>query len=1065
MSRAERFECESCNHSYIHYSNLLKHYREQKSHQPDGFSVKKGRPKQTAEDLINQCLHDALSPRTRSSRVKSFVDKLTDVELKKYCLQGLTKVVEPWEYLVETAKSVRGLHVQKVLAEFLKLRDALVLKFPELTPAIYSNVNSGLTSETKAKGNDEININEFIQEHKHIICQSLIEGENERVLFRETLMPAAYKKHADKFLNFACGVVGSLCVSQRDTQDILRNKWGKELAKVLGINIFPPKDTIVQCLNSKKQELSQQVNLQFHEQNNEIVVASINVKQYLEYLLTRPGMKNTVPTPNNNIVVYHFTDLAPWLKWSRFSTGITTLRLKVVEPYNLQSLVITCAAYLGADDYSTLSNCFRDVYEQITKLDKINLGGGRGEVNVIVRSTADGKQRRIDTGNSSARSTYPICDAPEHITQLGDMSVISNGPEWTVEDTINLSSKYKTWLGNKFDNNQNRREFAKQNLGNSGKINITGTNMENYYVGGVHLAMRSAESIATRIGQCAEGILESSKRYFSSLEKFARSVNKEDHTIKFDEIAVASFGETMPSILTDSGFSGVVLDVLQDFTSGLTSIYDALLDTPSSLSGKQFECNARIHLGFQFVTIFGTRSVTPSIKQIVVYTSHYIDKAKKDGELAGIPLTFSNFSDGLMETAHKYAKQGTFLYSGGRHGSSSAIEYQKLLLSQMFNNELYRMTDIEESRVRSSESKVTRKRKMHMMEQDESCPRDIKRKLKLPFQDTSSATNVLDCTKHETKATSCDESFANTILYDDNNDENNIDTNLTQDEARGIARNMHVEQPEQTENPEDLKNEILTASKLFHKDAEVFYINKKSAEKYKQSLEDKRDSVTFHADSLVVNNNVIFKRVDNRVSKEILVCKICPNKQEFVVEHQTTTSSVEKRRIRFPLNNVMGLHISTNTITVDIFKAPYLESKVKSIQAEKMAFPSKWNTVDFFNPCAKFRATIVSLENAEKLSLKERLQKYDVLRGCVLQDSYPSFNPYRREKPYEMMPILKDPVLVRAAQLAILEVEKDPKALQDVEYLVKLYQGITKAFRSRLSKRLGVKSSVFSHEL
>ena len=132
------------------------------------------------------------------------------------------------------------------------------------------------------------------------------------------------------------------------------------------------------------------------------------------------------------------------------------------------------------------------------------------------------------------------------------------------------------------------------------------------------------------------GILESPKAYFTCLEKLARSVNKEDNTIKFDKIGVAAFSETMPQIVDEAGFSGVTLDVPKEFTSGLTCIYNALLDTPSSLSGNQFECAARIHLGFQFVTIFGTSSVTPSIKQIVVYTSHYIDKAKKDGELAGI---------------------------------------------------------------------------------------------------------------------------------------------------------------------------------------------------------------------------------------------------------------------------------------------------------------------------------------------------------------------------------------------------------------------------------------------
>lgn len=53
--------------------------------------------------------------------------------------------------------------------------------------------------------------------------------------------------------------------------------------------MFPPKDTIVKHLNTKKEELSQRVDLHFTEQSNGIVMASVNIKKYLEYLLETPG--------------------------------------------------------------------------------------------------------------------------------------------------------------------------------------------------------------------------------------------------------------------------------------------------------------------------------------------------------------------------------------------------------------------------------------------------------------------------------------------------------------------------------------------------------------------------------------------------------------------------------------------------------------------------------------------------------------------------------------------------------------------------------------------------------
>ena len=64
---------------------------------------------------------------------------------------------------------------------------------------------------------------------------------------------------------------------------------------------------------------------------------------------------------------------------------------------------------------------------------------------------------------------------------------------------------------------------------------------------------------------------------------------------------------------------------------GVTQAFNSLLKTPTNLTGKQYECTARIHLGFQVVLIFGSVAVRPSVKQIVAYVGYYVDKAKKMG--------------------------------------------------------------------------------------------------------------------------------------------------------------------------------------------------------------------------------------------------------------------------------------------------------------------------------------------------------------------------------------------------------------------------------------------------
>ena len=108
----------------------------------------------------------------------------------------------------------------------------------------------------------------------------------------------------------------------------------------------------------------------------------------------------------------------------------------------------------------------------------------------------------------------------------------------------------------------------------------------------------------------------------------------------------------MPQLLEESGFQGMILEILSTFCSGVGEIVKDLR-TPTELTRETYEIEARLLLGFPAVTIFGTESVTPSMKQAVVFLPYYIEKAKKDGSLVGMDFTLRHFSDGLMETAHK----------------------------------------------------------------------------------------------------------------------------------------------------------------------------------------------------------------------------------------------------------------------------------------------------------------------------------------------------------------------------------------------------------------------------
>ena len=81
------------------------------------------------------------------------------------------------------------------------------------------------------------------------------------------------------------------------------------------------------------------------------------------------------------------------------------------------------------------------------------------------------------------------------------------------------------------------------------------------------------------------------------------------------------------------------------------------MSTPKELTRQEYECQARVLLGFQFILKFGSETVTATVKELVAYTGFYIEKSLKDATLSGLPLSLHSFNDSIMETRHKDAKQ------------------------------------------------------------------------------------------------------------------------------------------------------------------------------------------------------------------------------------------------------------------------------------------------------------------------------------------------------------------------------------------------------------------------
>ena len=136
------------------------------------------------------------------------------------------------------------------------------------------------------------------------------------------------------------------------------------------------------------------------------VVGFTDVKQHIEFLLSQPGLEGVVNLSKNAILLFSYGDLAPFLKWSRYYSGITSLRVKIVEPNSHLSLIITLAVYLGDDNYDNLKPCFQLLYKQLSKLKCVKLYGK--QISVLYRCWGMGSraERRLAIHLQSQHSQF-----------------------------------------------------------------------------------------------------------------------------------------------------------------------------------------------------------------------------------------------------------------------------------------------------------------------------------------------------------------------------------------------------------------------------------------------------------------------------------------------------------------------------------------------------------------------------------------------------------------------------------------------------------------------------------
>ena len=239
----------------------------------------------------------------------------------------------------------------------------------------------------------------------------------------------------------------------------------------------------------------------------------------------------------------------------------------------------------------------------------------------------------------------------------------------------------------------------------------------------------------------------------------------------------------------------------------------------------------------------------------------------------------------------------------------------------------------------------------------------------------------------------------------------------------------------------------------------AIFINKDTATKYQQSLECRTGVITCHLElvSLDGSTSAVWKREDCRVSKEKFEVKFYLNyrNEKLSVQHSPPKDK-SKYKIDVAFNKIMGMEIADGVLTADVFGTPTIEKKSENSRLWQAVSRSESKN-------RSSRLTVVFIHRVTPASLQQNLQKIPFLESAFhtgICNEYPDFDPTKGENPHERLPILRDPTLVRAAQLAILRLRNHFQGNQSIQLLVETFGGIERRFRELLMKRLVKKSQL-----
>ena len=139
---------------------------------------------------------------------------------------------------------------------------------------------------------------------------------------------------------------------------------------------------------------------------------------------------------------------------------------------------------------------------------------------------------------------------------------------------------------------------------------------------------------------------------------------------------------------------------------------------------------------------------------------------------------------------------------------------------------------------------------------------------------------------------------------------------------------------------------------------------------------------------------------------------------------------------------------SDGMLAADVFGSPCVEQRLEGSQV--------WKEITPTNSSRSSRLVIVFHRQKLPENLESKLERIRSLCSALrtgLCNDYANFNPTEGETPHDRLPLVRDPTLVRAAQLAILNFRNHARknaSLDPRDTIQQIVEGIEHRFREIL---------------